>query len=814
MESMLQDLRHAVRALRSSPAFTAIAVLTLALGIGVNAAIFSVVYAVLLRPLPYNQPAQLALISSAFDKPGASRAPMPGALFNEIQQRASLLSGVAGITVTNARLDTAEAPELIKNAGVSSNFFQLLGVRAVRGRTIASGEELGAYNMVVLSNGFWRSRLGGDPNVAGRDIHLQGGEIFKVLGVLPEDFRVYFPPDSGVLSQVQLFYLAPDFSHASNYLAARLKPGVTFAQAQQEMNAIASRFAESNAEFGGGRRLTIVSMQGEAVRDLKPALIALFAGAAFVLLICCVNVANLLLARANGRRKEVAIRSALGASQARILRQLLTESLLLCCMAGTAGLALGWAGIRLFLRFRPESLARMGDVGLNWPVLAFVAAVSLAAVLLFGLAPSVEFAKVELARALREGGRTSFISRFISGSISRRRGVRAALIVCEVMLGFVLVVGAGLMLRTFDRIQRVRPGFEPQNLLTFQLNTPGGLGGGALFSFIKDWESGIQALPSVLAVGETTLAPLDDSPNWYRPYRPEGAPTTESAPMMADYRSITPGFLRTMGTRLLEGRYFNDHDQAASLPVVIVDDALANAAWPGQSAIGKKIESEHLTNDGYQPLWAEVVGVVESTRNYSLSENPRGEIYLPFEQSPLRPYSYTVRTRVDPSTLAGPIRQLLYRMQPHAAMGNIRPMKEYVEQAQAPVALTAMLAAVFGALALALAAIGIYGVTDYSVSRRMHEMGVRMALGATGPDILRMVIREGLILTAAGMILGTAGALAVSRQLQSFVFGISSTDPLTYALAIIVIPSAAMVGCWRPAARAAAANPVDAIRSE
>jgi putative ABC transport system permease protein len=806
MESMLQDLRHAVRALRSNPAFTAIAVLTLALGIGVNAAIFSVVYAVLLRPLPYTQPAQLALISSAIEEPGASRTPLPGALFNEIRQRASLLSGIAGIIVTNARLDTAEAPELVRIARVSSNFFQLLGVQAVRGRTIASGEELRASNMVVLSNGFWRSRLGGDPNIAGKDVHLQGGEIFKVLGALPEGFRVYFPPDSGVLSQAQLFYLDPDFSGASNYLAARLKPGVSFAQAQQEMNAIAVRFAEANAEFGAGRRLTIVSMQGEAVRDLKPALIALFAGAAFVLLICCVNVANLLLARANGRRKEVAIRSALGASQARILRQLLTESLLLCCLAGTAGLALGWTGIRLFLRFRPESLARMGDVGLNWPVLAFVAAVSLAAVLLFGLAPSVEFAKVELVQTLREGGRTSFIS--------GNRGARAALIVGEVMLGFVLVVGAGLMLRTFDRIQRVRPGFEPQNLLTFQLNTPGGLSAGPLFSFIKDWETQLHALPGVLAVGETYLVPLDDSPNWYSPYHPEGADASHGAPLMADYRSITPGFLRAMGTRLLEGRYFNDRDQADSLPVVIVDDALANAAWPGQSAIGKKLESEHLTPDGFQPLSAKVVGVVESTRNYSLSENPRSEIYLPFEQSPRRPYSYTVRTKGDPSTLAGPIRRLLYRMQPHAAMGNIRPMTEYVEQAQAPAALTAMLAGVFGVLALALAAIGIYGVTDYSVSRRMHEMGVRMALGATGPDILRMVMREGLMLTAAGMILGTAGALAVSRQLQTLIYGISSTDPLTYALAIVVIPSAAMLGCWRPAARAAAANPVDAIRSE
>jgi len=243
-------------------------------------------------------------------------------------------------------------------------------------------------------------------------------------------------------------------------------------------------------------------------------------------------------------------------------------------------------------------------------------------------------------------------------------------------------------------MQRVRPGFEPQNLLTFQLNTPGGLAAGALFSFIKDWESQIQALPGVLAVGETTLVPLDDSPNWYRPYRPEGAPAPESAPLMADYRSITPGFLRTMGTRLLEGRYFDDHDQAGTRPVVIVDDVLANAAWPGHSAIGKKIESEHLTPDGFQPLWVEVVGVVESTRNYSLSENPRSEIYLPFEQSPRRPYSYTVRTRVDPLTLASPIRRLLYRMLPKAAMGNIRPMSEYVEQAQAPVALTAMLAAV------------------------------------------------------------------------------------------------------------------------
>jgi putative ABC transport system permease protein len=479
--------------------------------------------------------------------------------------------------------------------------------------------------------------------------------------------------------------------------------------------------------------------------------------------------------------------------------------MLLCTIAGAAGLALGWAGIRLFLRFRPESLARMGDVGLNWPVLAFVVVVSLAAALLFGLAPSLELAKTELVRTRRGGGRTSFLS--------GRRGARAALIICEVMLGFVLVVGAGLMLRTFDRIQRVRPGFEPQNLLTFRLSLTGRFAGGTL-GFIKDWESQLEALPGVAAVGETTLVPLDDSPNWYSPYRAEGTIASPGAPMMADYRSITPGFLRAMGTRLLEGRNFNDRDRAGGREVVIVDKALASAAWPGQSAVGKKIEAEHLTPDGLQPLWAEVVGVVEDTRNYSLSENPRSELYIPFEQSAREPFSYVVRTSVDPSTLVNPIRRLLYRMLPSAAMGNIRPMTEYVEQAQAPVALTAMLAGVFGVLALALAAIGIYGVTDYSVSRRMHEMGVRMALGATGSDVLRMVMREGLTLTAVGMMLGIAGALVVSRQLQSLIYGVSPTDPMTYALAVVVIPSAAIIGCWRPALRAAAVNPADAIRSE
>jgi putative ABC transport system permease protein len=812
--SLPQDIRFALRALRKSPSFTAVAILTLALGIGVNTAVFSVFYTVMLRPLPYDQPGQLGLIWSTFEKTAASRAPTAGPLLGEIKHRTRLLQDVAGIWVGNVTFTGDPHPEQVKVASVTPNFLTLLGVRPALGRVFAPDESAGGRPVILLSEGLWRRRFGADPNIVGKAVRTARASA-TVVGVLPPQFQLYFPPDAHVPSDVQAFMPFEYDVYRDNRtlyyirVVARLKQGVSFEQAQQDLNAVAAQVRAAYTEYADENvKLEIVPIHGDAVREIRPAMIALFSGAGLVLLICCVNVANLLLARASDRRREVAVRSALGASRGRILRQLLIEGFMLCAIAGIAGVALGWAGLRGLLSLRPGYLTQMGDIGLNWPVLAFVAAVSLAAALVFGLAPGLESAKWDLIKTLREAGRDS--------QAPARRGVRTALIVCEVTLGFVLVIGAGLTIRTLANIQRVRPGFDATNVLTFEIDMQGKRyrTAPARINFVKEWEARIALLPGVESVGASYDVPLDDYPNWYSPYRPEGVSQNQGAGLLADHRCVTPGYLRAMGVRLLEGRYFDDRDRSGGRQVAIVDDLLAASTWPGQSAIGKKIEAEHVTDRGFDPVWAEVVGVVEHVQNHSLVQKLRPDLYIPYEQSPRTHLGYAVRTRVEPLSLAPVIRREMQKRDRDLAISKVRPMMAYVEQAKAPASFTAVLAGIFAGLALLLAAIGIYGVIYYSVSRRMHEMGVRMALGANGGDIIRLVMSEGLVLTALGLALGLAVSLAVSSYLRSLVYGISERDPLTYTVAIAVILAAAVLGCWRPAAKAASANPVDAMRAE
>ncbi|HLK17311.1 MAG TPA: ABC transporter permease [Bryobacteraceae bacterium] len=810
VESCLQDLRYAWRTLRKSPGFTFIAILTLALGIGVNTAIFSVVYAVLLRPLPYSHPEQLVLIWTKYQKLTIPRGPASGPLLREIQQRCRLFQDVAAIWTGNGTFTGDDNPEQVKTAFVTPNFPAVLGLKPALGRVFLPKEEsLGGRPVILLSHGLWQRHFGGDPRMIGRGVTFLD-ESSTVVGVLPSDFQLYFSTDSNVgqvgamtpfpydiyRSPVTLYFLR---------VVARLKPGVTVQQAQADLDRVAAQVRASYNEFGAENlNFQVVSLQADATREVRSALIALFAGAGFVLLICCLNVANLLLVRSSGRRKEIAVRAALGASGGRIVRQLFVEGLVLCVIAGLAGVGLGWAGLRALLAIRPDYLSRISGVGLNWPVLAFVAAIAFASALLFGLAPSIESAKTNLTMALRDGGRTT--------RTSASRGIRAFSIVGEIALGFVLVIGAGLLIRTNNKIQSVDPGFEAQRLLTFELDLSS-YNRTQRIQFVNEWESKLRSLPGVESAGAVTHLPLDDYPNWYGPYRGEGMTENQAAGMLADERASTPGYLRAMGTKLLAGRFFDDQDRVDGRQVVIVDDWLAAVTWPGQSAIGKKIEAEHFTPRGIVPVWAEVVGVVEHVRNHSLSKKLRPQIYIPYTQTTRDHLSFAVRTRLDPLSLADTIRRALHERNRNLALAKVRTMANYVEHAAAPVRFTAVLAGIFASLALLLAAVGIYGVISYSVSRRMHEMGVRMALGATSADVLRLVMKEGLALTGGGVFLGVIGALAVSRALQSLLYGISAVDLVSYSVAIPVIALAALLGCWRPAQRAASANPVDALRS-
>ena len=801
--SFFDDLRYAWRGLRGRPSFAAVALITLALGIGVNAAVFSVFYAVLLRPLPYRNPQQLALIWAAFRTAGTSRAPVSPVILREIRQRNRSLSDVAGIW-TGTRTFTGDIPEQVKSARVTFNFFDLLGVSAGTGRAFISSEA--GTPAILLTDGFFRRRFAADHALLGRGVPMQG-PANTLIGVLPADFQLHFAPDANVPADVQVFdTFGPGiYSQRNLYyirVVGRLKNGVTMAEAQRDLDRVAREIQGAYADYAAENlRFTVSGMQADSVRDIQPALAALFAGAAFVLLICCVNVTSLLIARASDRRREIALRLAIGASRGRIFRQLLAEGVLLCAIGGTLGMAVGWAGFRGLLAIRPERLSPIGDGGFSWPVLGFAAATSFAAALLFGFAPAMESFRMDLITTLRSGGRG------LLGRLHRRAG--AALVVGEITLAFVLVTGAALAARTLSNIERVRPGFEPRSLLAFQL------AGGVPITGVRDWQASLAALPGVDRVGAITHLPLDtDLPNWYSPYWPEGMSENEAAALVSDLRCVTPGYFEAMGTRLLEGRFFDAQDRAMGRQVIIVDELLARSTWPGQSAIGKTVAAEHVTNNGFVPVPSVVVGVVEHIHNHSLTRQVRGQIYMPFEQSPRTPLTFVVRTRVDPMSLVPAIRTMLHDRFKNAAMAKARPMTAYVAREIAPAGFTAILAAVFGALALLLAATGVYGVLNYQVSRRMPEMGIRMALGAGASQVLRLVLREGLVLAAVGVVLGTAAALLAAHWLGSLIYGVSPRDPLSYSLALLLLPIAALLGCSRPACRAAAASPSETMRQE
>jgi putative ABC transport system permease protein len=816
LQTFLNDVRYAWRGLRRRPSFALIAVATLALGIGVNTAVFSVFHAVLMRPLPYQHPEQLVRIWAEFQSRGIARAPLSGGMLREIEQRNRAFSGVAGVWVVGPSTFTGDTPEQVKSARVTVNFFDLLGIRPARGRSFTKEDHGGPATL--LSYGFFRRRFGADNGVIGKRLPIQVTGITSagptgsntLAGVLPADFQLQFAPDANVPTDVDVFdtFDFDIYEGMTQYylrLVARLKPGVSVAEAQRDLDRVAAEIRSAYSEFGSEHlQLKLAGLQDDAFGDVRPALTALFAGAGFVLLICCVNVTSLLLSRAGDRRKEIALRLALGASRVRILRQLLVEGAVLSWLGVSVGIAVGWAVFRGLLAIRPERLARIEDAGPRWPVLALAAAVALAATLLFGISPALQSFRMDHMEALRKSGR---------GWVGRSHArVGGALVVVEIILGFVLVTGAALTARTLSKIEAVHPGFEPKQLLTFQLAVASAFRSPRE---LADWEAELAALPGVKRAGAATHLPLDnDLPNWYGPYHPDGMTEVQAAGLAADLRPVTPGFLPAMGAHLIEGRYFDQRDREDGQQVVIVDDSLARLSWPGQSAIGKRLEAEHVTSRGFENVSCVVVGVVGHLHNHSLTQEVRPEIYMPFEQSRRSPMTFVLRTSVPPLSLVPLIREALRRRSPNAAIAKVRPMAEYMEREIAPAKFTAVLAAIFGALALLLAATGIYGVMNYQVSRRLPEMGIRMAVGASARDVLGLVLWEGLTLAAAGVVLGAASAFAAARWLGALMYGVSTHDPLSYVLALALLPAAALLGCWRPAWRAAGSNPAEIIREE
>jgi predicted permease len=801
IDTFLQDLRYACRGLRKQRSFSSIVLITLALGIGVNTAVFSVFYAVLMRPLPYQDPDRLVLIWVNLKARGAVQISANGEIFVEVERRQRSMTGVAGIWVTPPSTFPGDPPVQVKSAFVTTNFFDVLGVPAAIGRTFVASDR--GQEGTVLADTFWRHHFGADRALVGR---ASLGDI-ALIGVLPASFQLHFAPAANVPGDVQVFHTwGSGFEQEPNTIirmVARLRAGLTIADAQRDLDRVAAGMQADRSEFArDSLRLRVVGMQDDAFRDVAPALTVLFAGGGFVLLICCVNVAGLVLARGSDRRREIAFRMALGASRARIARLLVAEALALSVAGGAAGAAAGWLVFRGLLAIRPERLARIEEPNLVWSALGYAAAASLAATLAFAFTSALQNRHVRDIEALRAKGQGWL------GRLQRHAG--RALVVGEITIGFVLVTGAALAARTLFNVERIRPGFDQEQLLAFQLP-------GMPPSRMAQWEERFANVPGVTRAGVISHLPFDSTlPNWYGDFWVDKG--AERSSFTADSRAVTPGYLPAIGARLVAGRHFTAQDDQRAPDVVIVDDLLARTVWPGESALGKTIDAEHMTTRGtpFEFVPSVIVGVVEHVHTHSLTNETRPQIYSPFAQNTRErfPQTFVLRTTVPPLSLVPDLRATLRALDPTMAMDKLLPMSAYVSREVAPVGFTAALAALFGALALLLAATGIFGLLNYQVSRRMGEIGTRMAMGATTRDILHLVLREGVALVVAGVLLGLIGALAAGSGLGSVLYGVSSTDPVSFGLAVLLLPAAALLGCWRPARRAASANPSQLLRAE
>ena len=797
LEDLGRDVRYALNAVKRSPGFAAVAVLTLALGIGANSAIFSVVNAVLLRPLPYGEPDRL--ISSGALLAGEylffrDHTPSAGEM--------ALYRGGVGLNLSNG----GEAERLI-GAQVAANFFSVLRVSAARGRGFLPAEERPGQNqVVVLSHALWRQRFGADPSVVGRDVEIDGVPR-RVVGVMPPTFR--FPSAATGLWIPYAF----DPGNAAalwgggqrGQAVARLAPGATAAQAQAELRALAPELRQANTlwafspDFGANR--DVVPLQDRLVGDVRTRLLIILGAVSFVLLIACANVANLLLARASARQHEVAIRHALGAGRGRIARQLLTESAVLGLLGGSAGFVLAFVSVPLLVSGLSADIPRVEEIAVDRWVLAFTMAAGLVTGLVFGAVPAIRSSGSGSSGSLKTATRGS------GASLGRTAGL---FVVGEIAVAVLLVIGAGLLIRSFAELLRVDTGFQPARILTARVTPPPGRYRDEVRTreLYADVLARIAALPGVQEVEAVSHLPLVGGASGFA-FEVEGKPYVNGtgAPTTGEH-IVTPGYLRVMGIPLREGRMLAETDRGTPA-VAVINETMARDYWPGEKAIGKRLKRV-WNND-----WITVVGVVGDIKYSGLAKKVEPEIYSPFLQAPARDMSLVVRAAVqDPAALSGSLRQAVAAVDPMVPVSEIRTADQLLATSVETPRVTTLLLALFAAVALTLAAIGIYGVLSYSVSRRAREIGVRMALGARRGDVLRLVVGQALLLAGVGTVIGVAGAIATTRALDSLLFGVSRTDPLTFALVPVLLLGVACVAAYVPASRATRVDPTTALRLE
>jgi putative ABC transport system permease protein len=809
MATLLQDLKYGLRMLAKNPGFTLVAAVTLALGIGANTAIFSVVNTVLLRPLPFHDPHQIVVVGSEWMGGAGDFSP---ADFLDVRAQSRSFEQMAAYRFWSFNLTAGEHPERVIGEVVTTNFFALLGVEPVLGRGFlpSDGGRTGS-RVALLSYGLWQRRFGGNDSVLGQKAILNG-EPFTVIGIMPrgfnfpEDAELWVSPRYAVPAHPLRLNVDPATMRGSHYFdsIARLRPGVTEERARADLAVVFNDIARAHGDSDlRGAKPWVQSLHESEVGNVRPALLVLLAAVGLVLLIACANAASLILARGVARQKEMAVRVALGASRARVVRQLLTESLLLALLGGGLGILLAFWGFAPLATLVPADLRQMTRLTLDVRVLAFTAALALLAGIVFGLAPALTGARTNLTGTLKEGGRSS--------AFGRHRG-QELLVIAETAVALVLLVGAGLLLKSFVRLLNVDEGFDPSHVLTLQISLPQARypQPESRHNFVNKILAQIDALPGVTSTCVVTRLPLNPGGS-SRGVQIEGKsypPDRDAESVVPSYSVVSPDFFKVLRIPLLAGRQFTPRDDAHSPGVFIINRAMAKTFWPNQDPVGKRIRMDTGQS------WAEIVGVVGDVRQHELGEPARPMMYAPYAQDPWPFVDIAVRTATDPAALASPVAGAIQSVDPDEPVYNVRTMEEVVARSVSGRRFNMVLLGIFASLALVLTAIGIFGVVSFAVSQRTHEIGIRMALGARRQDVFKLVVGRGVVLALLGVGLGVAGALGLTRFLAGLLYGVKPSDPLTFVAVALVLLGVAVLASYLPARRAAKVDPMVALRCE
>ena len=807
---MTNDLRYALRGLRKKPLFAIAAVLTLALGIGANSAIFTVVHGVLLRPLPYPSPDRLMMVWSYNPRQGFDKDVSSFPNFDDWRRQSASFEGLSAYRGADFALTQAGDPAQIRGAQVTPGFFEILGVAPALGRTFSAREgERGGDRVAILSHGLWETRFGGQAAVVGKPIVLNG-VAHEIVGVMPASFA--HPATAVVWTPLAPSDRLADVMQARGAMwlqvIARLKPGVTRGAAQAEMTSIASGLERQYPGANAGIGVRLVPMHEEIVGDVRQQLLILLGAVGFVLLIACANVANLLLTRAASRQKELAIRAALGAGRRRLFRQMLSESLVLAIAGGVCGLILAAWGIAVLQSLAPTNLPRLSGVQIDLPVILYTSVAALITGVIFGSAPALHSAAVAAGEFLKEGGRGT-------SEGSRGRRLRSAVAIVEIAVALVLLIGAGLLVRSFVALNRVDLGFDPRNILAMRVDLPGARYSedAQVTAFYDELAARLRALPGVESVGfgsSVLLSALPQSAGLSVRGRPPLDPNVPDAPV--PYDSVTPEFFKALRIPLRRGRLFTDADGATAQRVVMVNESLARRFFPDDDAIGKQVTFGNPTDPGTN--WLTIVGIVGDTRRGGAARAPWAELYYPHAQAADSRMYALIRTSGEPLALSGSAKAAVWAIDRNQPIHSIRTVDAILSASQANRRFTTLLLGLFSIVALALAAIGIYGVTAYSTAQRTQEIGIRMALGARRVDVLAMVLKEGAAIGAVGLTLGILAALALTRFMSGLLFGVSAHDPVTFVGLPMALFAVACAAALIPAARAIRVNPIVALRGE